>query len=1028
MRFLRAFIRRPVMTTVFVLLAVVIGIYSYGELGIALLPKVDIPVVVVATRYSGAGPSEIETLVSKPIEDACSQVEGVDKIESYSLEGISYVVVSFQYEVDISEANLDVSNRVKAISALLPEDADDPVVEKYDINAQPFMTIAVTSNLPPEFAYDIVEDKIQRRITQLQGLAKADILGGLKREIQVHLNPSRLNQYGLTLLDVSRVLENNNFNDPSGHIAQGGRELSVRVVAEVDDPQQLGEISIPLGDGQSVRIGDLGRIADTTEERRGAARYRGQEAIFVECIATPNSNIVRLSGELREVLEDAKQDLPEGFTLVITDDDSDFISGAVRNVFRDMSIGVVLTGLILYLFLRRFSVTLVVALTMPTAIVATFILMFAADISMNVMSTLGLAISIGILVNNSILIIENIFRYREMGYDPMEAAERGTGEIAVSVFSTTFTNLGVFIPVAFMGGIVGQFLRDFALTVVFATLFALWVAMTFTPMTSARVRYGEPGRLSRILTGWWEWLYEGFEELHEILVVRAVRHPWLTLLLFGALFAGAISLVPRLGVEFFPRADRGRVSIDLELPNVASLEYTEAVTAKVEAFAETLPHVRAVEVLTGGRGSSSGVNNSRVRIFMDEDPNRPSTFEIADMVRPFLASLPDVTSSVSAAAHGGGGPGKAIQISVVGEDIGRLNAIAERVKDILRQTEGVVDVDTNWRLGRVELQLAPKRWRLGQMELSVDDIANTVRGFITGKKGGVYRAGDTEYDVMVMLAPDLVDNIFKVPDLPVQTRKGFTPLRELVEASYGTGPTSIYRKDRVRSVTVDADVTGRSVGEAFGDISSQLDKIDLPRGYRFSYGGEVEDIQENFRFLGIAFGMAIVLTFLMIAAIIESYVFALVIMLTVPLSLIGAVPMLFLTKTAISLYGLLGMIMLVGLVVNNAIVVIDYAERVRGMGHRPRDAVIEACRIRLRPIVMADVTSIIAMTPLALGLGTGGPYRAPMALVVIGGLIAGGTLALFVIPPVYDRVWAFREWRERRREAHLKRREDRGED
>lgn len=1023
MGFLRAFIRRPVMTSVFVLLAVVIGIYSYSKLGIALLPKVDIPVVVVATRYSGAGPSEIETLVSKPIEDACSQVEGVDKIESYSLEGVSYVVVSFQYEIDISEANLDVSNRIKAISALLPEDADEPVVEKYDINAQPFMTLAVTSSLPPEFAYDIVEDKIQRRITQLQGLAKAEILGGLKREIQVHLDPSRLNQYGLTLLDVSRALEDNNFNDPSGHIAQGGRELSVRVVAEVDEPQQLGAVSIPLGEGQSIRVGDLGRIVDTTEERRGSARYDGQEAIFVECVATPNTNIVKLSRELRKVLEDAKRDLPEGFILLITDDDSDFIAGAVRNVFRDMGIGVVLTGLILFLFLRRFSVTLVVALTMPTAIVATFMLMFAADISMNVMSTLGLAISIGILVNNSILIIENIFRYREMGYDPMEAAEKGTGEIALSVLSTTFTNLGVFIPVAFMEGIVGQFLRDFALTVVFATLFALWVAMTFTPMTAARVRYGEPSRLSRFLTGWWEWLYEGFEELHEILVIRAVRHPWLTLLLFGVLFAGSVSLIPRLGVEFFPKADRGRVSIDMELPNVASLAYTESVTAKVESFAGTLPHVRAVEVLTGGRGSSSGVNNSRVRIFMDDEPDRPSTFEIADMVRPFLATLPDVTSSVSAAAHGGGGPGKAIQISVIGEEIGQLNSIADRVKEILRETDGVVDVDTNWRLGRVELQLAPKRWRLGQMELAVDDIANTVRGFITGKKGGVYRTGDTEYDIMVKLDPIRVDSIFKVPDLPVQTRKGFMPLRELADASYGTGPTSIYRKDRVRSVTVEADVTGRSVGEAFGDIRPGLAELELPRGYRFSYGGELEDIQENFRFLGIAFGMAIVLTFLMIAAIIESYIFALAIMLTVPLSLIGAVPMLLLTKTAISLYGLLGMIMLVGLVVNNAIVVVDYAERVRRMGHAPREAVIEACRIRLRPIVMADVTSIIAMTPLALGLGTGGPYRAPMALVVIGGLIAGGTLALFVIPPVYDRIWALREWHARRHEERLRKRE-----
>ena len=1015
MGFLSTFIRRPVMTTVFVLLALVVGTYSYFSTGIALLPKVDIPVVVVSTFYSGAGPQEIETLITKPVEDAASQVEGVKKIESYSLESVSFVVVQFEYGINVSEANLDVSNRVKAIEGLLPEEADDPVVEKFDINARPFLTLAVTSSLPPEQAYDIVEDKIQRRITQIEGLAKADIRGGIRREIHVHLDANALNQYGLTLMKVVAVLRRDNFNDPSGHISKGTQELSIRVMGEINDVERLGDIRIALDDGSSVLLSDVARIVDTTEERRGFARYRGRSAIFVESIATPNSNIVEISRRIKELVDEIAPDLPEGMEVEVTNDDSTFISQSINNVFRDMASGIALTALILYLFLRRVSVTLVVVLAMPTAVIATFILIYSADITMNIMSTLGLAISIGILVNNAILVIENIFRYREMGYDPFEAAERGTSEIALSVLSTTFTNLGVFIPVAFMGGIVGQFLRDFALAVVFSTLFSLWVAMTFTPMMAARVSYGEPSRLSRRLTGWWSWLYRGFEEIHDDLVLASVRHPVLSIGLFVLLFTGSIALIPRLGFEFFPKADQGIVQIDLELPTISSLAYTTEVTDRIEEHVRALPHIEAVEVLVGGAGSSSGVNRSRIRLFLDDDRDRPSTFAVADEIRPFLAAFPDLTASLTAATGGGGAPGKALQISVVGDDMIVLNDLATAVLDIVRRTEGVVDADTDWRLGRTELQIRPRRWRLAQQNLTVTDVADTVRGYVTGKKAGVFRSEGKEYDILVRLAPEKVENVFLVPDLPLRGPQGFAPLDVFAETTYGVGPTQILRKDRIRSVTVGADVTGRSVGEAFRDISVELSRLDLPRGYRLVYGGEVEDMRENFTYMGIAFAMALVITFLMIAAILESFVFALVIMVTVPFSLIGVVPLLLVTKTNISLYGALGLIMLVGLVVNNAIVVIDYAEIVRKGGQSPFNAVIEACHVRLRPIIMADATSIIAMIPLALGFGSGGAFRIPLAMVAIGGLFAGGTLALFAVPPIYERIWALRQWVAERR-------------
>lgn len=1002
MKFLRVFIERPVFTSVTVLLAVVLGLYSYFNIGVALVPDVDIPVVSVMTAYSGAGPSEIELLVSKPIEDAVSKVEGVKRIRSYSLEGVSFVVVEFEYNVNISEATMDISNRVKAISATLPDDSEDPVTEKFDINAFPFMTIAISSNFPPEYAYDIVEDKVQRRLTQIQGVASAEILGGLQREIHVYLDPVKLYQYKISPEKIIQVLNANNVNDPSGHIIQGRKERSVRVLGEVKDPDELEDIRISLEGTTSIRLGDVGQIVDTTEEPRGYAKYEGKEAILIDCIATPGSNVVEVSDRIRSELEDIIPFLPTGFEVTITDDISTFIREAIRNVFRDMLIGILLTGLVLFLFLQRFSLTFVVAAAMPTAVISTFIPMYISDITMNMMSTLGLAISVGILVNNSILVLENIYRFRDLGEEAFVASEKGTADIALSVFSTTATNLGVFIPVAFMKGIAGQFLQDFALTIVFATIFSLWVAMTLTPMVAARVPYGtEPSDFSRKATAWWSWLYSKFDKAHDVLVDKALDHNYLTLGLFALAFLASLFLVPFLGVEFIPRVDRGLMEISLELPSASSLAYTEEVTEKVEKYVRSLSGVKAIEIAVGGSRSEVGVNRSRLKVVLTDDPKRPSSFELAERLREYFAVIPDVTASISASVSGGGSPGKPIQILISGENIGELNKIAGQVMEKMRQTQGVVDVDTNWRLGRPEFQILPIPWKLGLLGISVRDVTETVRNYITGKKAGVFRVEGKEYDIVSLLDFQRRSSLNKIEEFPIATPSGFVPLSSLAEFTYGVGPTSILRSDRIRAITIEADVNGRSVGSAFEEIQDKIHEISLPTGYRFSFAGEVEDIQENFYYLYVAFGMAIILTFLMIAAILESYLYAFVIMITLPLSAIGVIPFLYFTRTAVSLYGLLGVVMLVGLVVNNAIVIIDYAEKSRKGGLAPREAIRQACLVRLRPIIMADLTSIIAMIPLALGLGAGGPYRAPMAIVVIGGLIAGGTLALFAIPPIY---------------------------
>ncbi len=997
-------IRRPVLTLVIVILAVLLGLSGMQGMGISLLPRIEVPFVSVMTSYTGAGPEDMETLVSKPLEDAISQVQGVRRIESTSLEGLSYVFIEFDSEINLADAALDVANRVRTVN--LPEDADAPIVRKFDINARSFMSVVFTSTLPPQRARDILEDRVQRQLSQVVDVADVSLDGGLTREIHVDLDPVALGSLGLSIRQVTNLIKSGNYSSPSGRISLGDQESILRVVGESVSVRELEELQIPLAKGVSVRLADIATVTDATAEVRRLARYNGRDSFIISLTAVPDGNVVRASREARTMLDKIVLTLPPGFSMAIPFDDGEFIADSIWNVFRDMIIGTLLTGLILFLFLRRLSVTLLVGIVMPTAIIATFMPMVLARYTLNMMTTLGLAISTGILVNNSILVIENIIRYREMGYNPLDAAERGTKEIAIAVLSTTATNLGVFIPLALSGGRMGQMFNPFAMTVVFSTIFSLWVALTFTPMLAARIGSSAgPSKVSRFLTGWWQWLYKGFDELHHMLVTVSVRFPLLTLLFFTGLFAGSVMLSGRVGFQFFPSSDEGQLSISMETSASASLSMTDRMVRQVEKHVLSLPHVAGVDAVIGGSGSRSGLNRATMRIYLQDTPDRPSTAAFAAPLRPLLASLPDMKASVTASIGRGGVRGKPIQIVIRGDEVSVLNDLALKFMETLRSVPGVVDVDLDWRTGRPEIQMIPDRLRMARLNFNSENLSDMLRGYVTGLKAGVFREGGNEYDILVKLNAEEVSSPFQLPDLPFPTTEGFVSLRDLAFLKETMGPTQILRKDRQRSITVDGNVSGVTVGDVYRVIEQRLQEIPLPPGYRFTYAGEIQSIQDNFGSLNFALGLAVLLTFLMIAGILESFLFAFVIMLTVPLSVIGVVPALILTQTPLSIYGLMGVIMLVGLVVNNAIVIVDYAEILRKEGKEPSEAILDACKVRLRPIIMADATSIIAMIPLAMGVGAGGAFRSPMAIVSIGGLIAGGVLALFAIPPVYKLVW-----------------------
>ncbi|MDR2137740.1 MAG: efflux RND transporter permease subunit [Synergistaceae bacterium] len=1008
---IRSSVRRPVLTTVITLVLILLGSYSYLNMGVALLPKMDIPVVMVRAEYEGAGPAETESTLVKPFEDAIARVEGIKAIRGFARNGSGIVVVELENDVDNTQAAMDIATQVRALS--LPDGARDPSITKFDINARAFMSMVAISDLPTSRTRDIVEEQVAKRLTQIFGMATAEVIGGLDRQIHVEVDPLSLKAHDLSITRLAELIKKSNRNEPAGQIAQGTKEISLRFTGEVENPSRLGDIPLTLANGSSIVLGDLGEIKDTVEEERRLSRFNGTPTVTLDLVARPNANVVALAKQVYRELELVRPSLPEGMRLEVIFDNSVYIDNSIKKVISDMLMATLLTAVVLYLSLQRFGATLAAVLTLPTSLIATFIVQFLYGFTVNMMSSIGLAISVGVLVDNAILVLENIYRYREMGCDALEASERGAAEISVAVLASVGTNLGVFIPIAFMGGMLGQMFNEFALTVVFTTLVSLYSAFSLTPMVAAYLG-GRPGaRLSlfaRVTTSWWQVFFDELRRLHVNLSKGCIRHPVLSFLVAAALCFGAYRGLSFIGFNFMPREDEGRININVELSSTASLKNTDEVLREIEDYVSDFPYVRFYRARVGG-GRMSGTNSGTVYVYLIEDKNaRPSVFDIVAEWRTHFAPLPDADVAISwASSMGGGGGGKPISVSIIGADTGELNRIAEEVMTAMRATRGVMDVQSDWKMGREEVRFYPNYRRLGKLGLSFGEVALEVNGYLTGYEAGKYREAGEEYDILVKLPRKWTKSVDKMTGVPVRTPLGFLPLDDLMEVRPGTGPTAINREDRQRKVTVDAN-TGRgiSVGEIMRELQPKLSAIDLPSGYRLNYGGDIRDINENYATMMTVLGLAVGITFLMVAGLLESWVFAIIVMATLPLSAVGIVPMMLVTNSDFTVFALLGIVMMVGITVNNAIVILDYAEMRRREGRHYRRAIIEASITRFRPIFMATLTTLVALVPMIVAQGEGAQLKAPMAVVMTGGLVGGGVLALYIIPMIYNIVWRLR--------------------
>jgi HAE1 family hydrophobic/amphiphilic exporter-1 len=837
-----------------------------------------------------------------------------------------------------------------------------------------------------------------------------EVAGGRDREIQVILNPVALREYKISYQDVCAWIAGNSATTPSGYITQRDDRVSLRMIGAFEDINDLAETPIPTGDGQAAALSLIGEVADGFSDPESVARADGKEVIQLSVSGRANADIVKAGAEIKRTIDRLTSETPE-LSVAYTSDDTGFVQSAVKNVIWGTCIGIALTVLVIYLFLGQLSSTFIIAAAMPVAFVSTFFPIWLHGFSLNLMTPLGLGLSMGVLVDNAILVLENIYRFRDMGHDPYEAAELGTAEISTSVLAGVLTNLGVFLPVAMISGTPGQFLKPFAITILYAAVFSLWVTMSVIPSMAARLisKSRDIPRVGRILTGWWIWLYDGFHDIFLWTLRKTLRHPVITLIFFGALAAGAFKLGSGLSMDSMPFSDNGSIAISISLSNNVSLEATTARTIDVENFIASLPEAAFIEHVVSTIGATEidqSFYKSTISVYMKDLPDRPGTNEVADVIRDYLATQSGVEYAVVVSpSMFNDDP---IEIQIKGEEFPVLMEIAEVIRASAAVIPGVTSLSFSTELDKPELRILPVRWRLAQLEMDIETLARVTRGYLNGLVAGKFRSGGGEYDIKVRLDARMAGDIYSIGQLPITTKFGVVPLDELANVKWGDAPTEVRRIERERALVIVGNIQDVPMGDVLTRIQGILNDMELPPGYSVHLGGEAEDIDDSSDVMGTAIILAIIITFLVIASILESPALALIILFSVPMSAIGVVPLMMATGANVSIFVMIGMVMLVGLVVNNAIIVVDYAEMIRREGARPDEAILRACEIRFKSIVMGVCTSIVSFMPLAMATGQGSEFRWPIAVVAIGGLIAGGLLALLAIPAAYNIYWSIR--------------------
>ena len=1016
-------IGRPVFTTMMMLGLVVLGIFGFLRLSIDQFPEVDVPVVSVQTMYPGASPETVEREVTRRLEEAFNPVQGVDTLSSLSLEGVSQVIVEFDLDRDAEEAAQDIRAKIDAIRRELPADIDPPIVEKFDPSAQPILSLALSGEglTVPELT-TLADEVVRRRVEAVPGVGNVRIAGGLTREVRVFLQPVRMQALGVSASDVMSALRAQNQEIPAGRVERGNREELVRVVGRITNPAQFGQIIVANREGRPIRLGDVAQVLDAAEEERSLALVDGQRAVSLDILKVSGANTVAVADGVLEAIAELSASLGSGTALRVVRDNSVMIRSSVEDVIIELLIGALLTVIVVMLFLNDWKATVITSFALPVSVISSFVLMNALGFTLNVLTLMALSLSIGILIDDAIVVIENIVRHREMGEDAMTAARRGTNEIFLAVMATTLSIVAVFVPVAFMGGIIGRFFFQFGLTVAWAVLVSLFVSFTLTPMLSAwwGVSPHQSGRrsvLTRLIEGFNRW-FDRQAEHYRGVIDWALRHRKTTLATAVAAFLGAVALFPLIGGGFMPETDDSEFAVTFETPEGSSLAYTRSKAEEVTAALQAIDGVRYTYTAVGAGATGTVTAGSTYVKLLPSADRDVSQAELMEVARDRLVPLSGITASVLVTGGPGGGA-KPIQVNVRGAEVDELQRLSRAIADGMRRIPGVVDIETSLGEARPEYRIEVNRDLANELQLDIADIASTVRPLLAGQTATTWQdPSGEERDVVVQVAPEQRSSVQDLIALPIATPRRnaggaavTVPLGQVARIVLGSSPAQIDRRNLERVGTVGATTTrATSLSDASAAIRTMVAGIDMPPGYSVSLGGETEQLEETTGYVIESILLAVILIYLVLASQFESFTQPLAIMLSLPLSLVGVLLALFLTGNTLNMMSMIGVIMLMGLVTKNAILLVDNANERRGLGFDRHTALVDAGRVRLRPILMTTLAMIFGMLPVALGLGEGGGFRSPMARAVIGGIITSTLLTLVVVPVAYTYFDDFERW------------------
>jgi HAE1 family hydrophobic/amphiphilic exporter-1 len=1017
-------IRRPVFASMVMLGLIVLGIFGYRQLAIDQFPDVDIPVITVQTTYPGASSETIEREVTRRMEEAFNPVQGVDNITSISLEGVSQVIVEFDLDRDVDAAAADIRAKIETIRRELPEDIDPPIVEKFDPASLPIVSLALSSKSTPLVQLtSLADETIRRRLENVRGVGEVRIAGGLEREVRVFILPSRLQAVGVSVGEVMAALRSQNLEIPAGRVEKGGAERLVRVTGRITDPKQFGEVIVANRGGQPIRLRDVARVEEGNEEERSLALVNGERAVSLDILKVSGANTVEVADGVRTAIAEMRNGvLPEGTSLQVVRDNSVVIRQSVHDVIDELILGAILTVLVVMIFLNDWKATLITALALPVSVISSFIIMNALGFTLNVLTLMALSLSIGILIDDAIVVVENIVRHREMGEDHFTAAGRGTKEIMLAVMATTFTVVAVFVPVAFMGGIIGRFFYQFGITVAWAVLVSLFVSFTLTPMLSAwwgvnpHKGSGEHGHgngkrpnvLTRAIARFNEW-FDSQAVKYRSVIGWALGHRKTTLAVAAVAFFGAMGLFPFIGGGFMPDSDNGEFVVQFETPEGSSLQYTRG---KADQIIRTLGSLEGVDYTytTIGAGATGTVTKGEIYVKLLPRDERSATQNDL-MVAARMQLSPIVATDISVLVGGGlGGAMAPLQVELRGQDVDELQRLSTELMTRVKQIPGIVDLKSSLGDPKPEYRIDVNRDIANEVGLDIGQIATTIRPVLAGETATRWEdpTGE-ERDVVVQVASEQRRTVEDIATIPLATSRrtadgavATVPLRDVANIELGTAPAQIDRKNLQRVATISGSTSpDLSIAEASQAIQQVANEMKLPSGYSVHLGGETEDLQETTGYVLESITLAIILIFLILASQFESFTQPFAIMLSLPLSLVGVLLALLLTNDTMNMMSMIGVIMLMGLVTKNAILLVDNANERRATGTDRFTALVEAGAVRLRPIIMTTLAMIFGMLPIAFALGEGGGFRAPMARAVIGGLITSTMLTLVVVPVAY---------------------------